>query len=127
MMRQLFISVLFCALSAVAVAQGSASISSVELRGNWIYVFDANGKKLSTEFAANAGAVVGWSTSFWISKHGDWYYLWTPTGKKYKTLYDKNIGEIIGVSGNTFTARQNDWIYTYDKDGKKISSRYSSR
>ena len=124
MIRKFFIiSILLCSV-AVAKAQ---SVSCIEERGSWVYVYDEKGKKISTQSASTVGSVKGWSSTFWVSKKGNWYYLWTPKGKRYKTMSAENMGEVIGVSGNTFTTRRGNWVYTYDQNGKRLSSRYSAR
>lgn len=111
------------ALLGLAIASGAHRISTIEHSGSWIYLYDESGKKYQTLSANTVGEIIGYSSTFFVSRNGAWIYLWDSEGKKYKTISTKTIGEVISVTGDTFTSRNGNWIYTWDKDGKKISTR----
>lgn len=111
-------------LFSLATNAQEKTISNIEQTETWIYVYDQKGKKVYTKSVSEAGDVIGWSATLWISRHNGWYYLWNADGRRYKTLNVNNIGNIIAVSGNTFTSNyKNLWIYTFDKNGKRINTR----
>ena len=111
------------ALLGLVMLSGPHRISSIEHSGSWIYLYDDSGKKYQTLNASQVGEILGYSSTFFVSRSGSWIYLWDAEGKKYKTLNASIIGEVLTVSGNTFTSRNGSWIYTWDRDGKKINTR----
>ena len=121
---------IFAILIGLVLAAGAMwgqEVSNIEQQGNWVYVYDARGKKACSLSSSSVGTVVGWSSTFWVSYKSNWYYLWTPKGKKYKSISASSVGEVVSVSGGTFTSRKGNWTYTYNSQGKKINSRYSTR
>jgi len=122
MKKSLFIALLFCCMTMHAQNKIDA-ISNIEQTASWVIVYNQNGKRAYTKGKGSVGEVVGWSSTFWVSKKGSWYYLWSVDGKKYKSMTANNIGTVISVAGDTFTAKKGRWIYTYDKNGRKIQSR----
>lgn len=98
-------------------------ISSVETNGSWVYLYNTQGRKYKTLSVSTVGTVLGYSSTFFVSRNGSWIYLWDSEGKKYRTLSQSTIGEVLGVAGDTFTSKNGSWIYTWDKDGKKINTR----
>jgi hypothetical protein len=117
------ITVLAMALFGFSMSAGTHLISCIEQNGPWIYLYDEAGKKYKTLSANSVGDIVGYSSSFFVSRSGCWVYLWDSEGKKYKTLSASSLGTIIGVTGDTFTSRNGCWIYTWDRNGKKINTR----
>jgi hypothetical protein len=110
-------------LLALALLAGAHRISSVELRGSWVYLYDESGKQYKTLSASTVGEVKGYSATFFVSRRGEWIYLFDSEGKHYKTMSVSTVGEVTGVAGETFTSRKGSWIYTWDKDGKRINTR----
>ena len=119
-MRNLLIA-LFLIFGAATIA--AEEISSVETSGNWVYLYNTNGKKYKTLSSSSVGTIVGYSSTFFVSEHGNWIYLYDSEGKRYKTMSKSSVGNIIGVAGNNFTSRSGNWIYTWDMNGKKINTR----
>ena len=114
------LTVLFMALSSLI---GSHRISSVEVRGSWVYLYDEAGHRYKTLSESSVGEVKGYSADFFVSQRGSWIYLYDAEGRRYKTLSESSVGDVIGVSGDRFTSRRGGWIYTWDKDGRKIATR----
>ena len=102
------------------------SISLVQNEGNWVYIYNEQGKKYKTLSKSSVGVVNGFSSSFFVSTNGNWIYLYDAEGRKYHTLSKSSVGDIIGVAGDTFTSRNGNWIYTWDRNGKKINTRYAN-
>ena len=98
-------------------------ISSIEIRGSWIYLYDASGSQYRSLPAGGAGDILGYSSSFFVTQKGSWIYLYDAEGKRYKSMPAGGVGDVIGVAGDTFTSRKGSWIYTWDRNGKKLSSR----
>lgn len=110
------------ALMSVAAVWGR-TLGYIETNGSWIYLYDEAGKRYKTMSLSSAGEVVGWSSTFFVTRSGSWIYLYNAEGKRYKTLSVTSTGEVIGVSGNSFTTRSGSWIYTYNSQGKRINTR----
>ena len=122
-MKRLFLIVYLCLFGLLSKAE---HISSVETRGNWVYIYNSKGKKYKTLTVSAVGMVVGYGADFFVSQNGNWIYLWDSEGKKYKTLSKSIVGNVTGVAGETFISRNGNWIYTWDKKGKKINTRSAS-
>lgn len=103
------------AVLSLAILAGSHQISRVECDGSW--------KKYQTLSANSVGDVLGYSSTFFVSRNGNWIYLYDAEGKRYKTMSSGTVGDVIGVAGNTFTSRNGNWIYTWDKNGKRLNTR----
>lgn len=114
---------LHIALVVLAMLAGAHKISSIEVKGGWVNLYDENGKKYQSINANTVGEIQGYSSTFFVSKSGGWIHLYDAEGKKYKDINANTIGTVISVTGNTFTSRNGSWIITWDKDGKKVSSR----
>lgn len=110
-------------LSIISLTAAARSISNVEQRGSWYYIYDEAGKKVKSLSVNTVGEVKGWCANFFVSQHGSWIYLYDINGRRLKTLSANTVGEIIAVSGDTFTSRKGNWIYTYDSTGKRIHTR----
>ena len=110
-------------LSIISISGAARSISNVEQRGSWYYIYDEAGRKVKTMSASTLGEVKGWCSTFIVSQNGSWIYLYDIDGRRLKTLSVSTVGEVIAVSGNTFTSRKGNWIYTYDATGKRIHTR----
>lgn len=125
MKRYLFILSLF---SFVQLAEGKGKfISNIETNRTWIYVYDEDGNKVQTLSRSTVGEVMGWSSTFFVSRSGNWYYLYNAAGKRYRTMSVGSVGEILAVTGDTFTSQQGQWVYTWDKNGKRIKTRSAQR
>ena len=99
------------------------SISSVETRNGWVYMYDETGRKYQTLSESTVGVVKGYSSTFFVSVNHGWVYLFNSEGRKYQTISESSVGEVIGVAGDTFTSRNHGWIYTWSKEGRKINTR----
>ena len=119
MLKRLFIILsLFCSFNCLQ----AQSISYIETTKSWYYIYDQDGKKITT-LSTNIGELQGYSASFLVVKNGHWYYLYDAKGKKITTLSQSTVGHVLTVSGDTFTSKLGSWIYTWNKEGKKISTR----
>ena len=114
---------LFMATMLLAFGAVNAQIADVTKKGDYLYVYDENGKKLSSMYLRTYD-VTGITSSFFIVKKRDYAYVYDYTCKKISSMY---IGDYVirGAAGNSFTIKKGDYIYTYDKNCKKLSSRYS--
>ena len=110
-------------LALFGMTSKAEQISNIETSGSWIYIYNSQGKKYKTMSVSTVGAVVGYSSSFFVSQNGSWIYLWNSEGKKIKTMSKSTVGEVIGVAGDSFTSKNGNWIYTWNKEGKKINTR----
>lgn len=99
------------------------SISSIEIRGNWIYLYDDSGRQYKSLPSGGAGDILGYSSTFFVTQKGSWIYLYDAEGRRYKSMPAGGVGDVIGVAGDSFTSRKGNWIYTWDRNGKKLSSR----
>ena len=106
-----------------ALLSSTHRIASVETSGNWIYMYDDSGNRYKTLSVSSVGEVLGYSSTFFVSRNGSWVYLYDSEGKRYKTLSYSSVGDVIGVGGDTFTSRNGSWVYTWDSQGKKINTR----
>lgn len=113
----------FMLFALLTLSASARSISNVEQRGSWYYIYDEAGKKVKTMSASSVGDVKGWCATFFVSQKGSWIYLYDIDGRRIKTLSASTVGEVIAVSGDTFTSRKGNWIYTYDSTGKRINTR----
>ena len=118
-MKKLLLSILLLLSVASLKAQ---SISYIEAKSNWYYIYDQDGKKTKA-LSCTVGELQGFSSTFFILKSGSWYYIYDATGKKTKALSETTVGKVLSVSGDSFTSHIGSWIYTWSKEGKKISSR----
>lgn len=118
-----FVLSLLLLLGSALTVVAEHRISLVQNEGNWIYMYDEQGKRYKTLSRSSVGEINGFSATFFVATNGNWVYLYDSEGKRYKTLSKSSVGEVIGVSGNTFTSRNGSWIYTWDIDGKKINYR----
>ena len=121
-MNNLIISALL-AFSLMPIPSNPHTISSVENHGSWIYMYDQNGNRYKTLSTNTTGEVMGYSSTFFVSRNGSWIYLYDSEGRRYKTMSYSTVGDVTGVAGDTFTSRNGSWIYTWDRNGKKIKTR----
>lgn len=98
-------------------------ISSIEQTPSWVYLYNSKGQKYKSLSSSSVGEVVGYSSTFFVTRTNSWIYIYDADGKRINTLSRSSVGEIIGVAGNTFTSRSGSWIYTWSKEGKKINTR----
>ena len=115
--------VLIIIILSLVMGMGTTRISSIDQGSTWIHLYNESGQKYKTLSVSSVGEIVGYSSTFFITRTNHWYHLWDADGKKYKTLSISSTGEIISVSGDTFTSRTTHWIYTWDRYGKKINTR----
>lgn len=121
MKKKIFIMLAMAALFNVNVM--AETISSIEERGGWVYLYNAKGAKYKSLSASGVGKVLGYSATFFVAESGSWLYLYDAEGKRYKSMPKSSVGEVTGVAGDSFTSRSGGWIYTWSKEGKKINSR----
>lgn len=103
------------------------TLSSVETKGSWIYLYNSQGKKFKSLSQSSVGTIAGYSSTFFVSRKGSWYYIYDSDGRRVKSMSASSVGDVIGVAGDTFTSNKGGWIYTWSKDGRKISSRYTGK
>lgn len=80
MMKYLAIAVL-----SLAILAGSHHISRVECDGSWVYMNNESGKKYQTLSANSVGDVLGYSSTFFVSRNGNRIYTWDKNGKRLNT------------------------------------------
>ena len=113
----------FLAFALIPNLSNQHKISSVENHGSWVYMYDQNGNRYKTLSTSSVGEVMGYSSTFFVSRNGSWIYLYDSEGRRYKTMSYSTVGDVTGVAGDTFTSRNGSWIYTWDKDGRRIKTR----
>ena len=118
-MKKLLLSIILLLSAATLQAQ---SISYVETKGSWYYIYDQDGKKVKA-LSTNIGDLQGFGSSIFVVKNGSWYYIYDAKGNRIKALSVSTVGKVLSVAGNTFTSQLGSWIYTWNKEGKKISTR----
>lgn len=106
---------------------GGHTISSIDVSGGWIRLYDEKGRNYKTLSVSSVGEIKGYSSTLIVSQNHGWIYLWDAEGKKYQTKSVSSVGEVLGVAGDTFTSRNGSWIYTWDRNGKKINVRSALR
>lgn len=104
---------------------GVHTLSSVEVRGGFVCLYDASGECYKRLSASEVGTVKGFGPTFFVSENGAWIHLYNAEGVRYKSITASQAGEVTGVSGETFTTRDGPWIHIYDREGKRVSTRKS--
>lgn len=96
-------------------------ISDVREKGNYIEVFDDNGKKISYMNTSNK-EIEGITGDFFVVTNGNYIEVYDEDCKKisYMNVSSKTI---TAVAGHTFTVRNGNYLETYDKKCKKLSSK----
>lgn len=110
----LFISHLF--------AQDNSGISDVQIKNNWIIVYNEKGKEIS-RMAQAKYEVVGTAGSFFVVKNSDWIITFN---EKCKEIARMPLAkkQVKGAVGETFTVLDNNtWIITFDKKCKEKNRR----
>lgn len=59
------------AVLSLAILAGSHQISRVECDGSWVYMYNESGKKYQTLSANSVGDVLGYSSTFFVSRNGN--------------------------------------------------------
>lgn len=101
----------------------AVEISSVEVSGSWVYLYDARGKKYKTVSVSSCGTPVGWSANTVVFRSGGFYKVYDADMKRICTLSVSSCGEVTGVAGNTITTVKGNWVYTYSREGKRLNTR----
>ena len=73
------------AVMSLAILAGSHQISRVECDGSWVYMYNESGKRYQTLSANRVGDVLGYSSTFFVSRNGNWIYTWDKNGKRLNT------------------------------------------
>lgn len=116
-------SLLLCIGAGTLRAQNtSKSISYIEEKGSWYYVYDEKGKRVAT-LSRNNGTVAGFGTDWFVMTTKNWIYLCDIKGRKYKTMSVSSYGDVVSVGSQTFVTRKGSWLYTFDRNGRKTSTR----
>ena len=61
------------------------SISSVETRNGWVYMYDETGRKYQTISESSVGEVIGVAGDTFTSRNHGWIYTWSKEGRKINT------------------------------------------
>lgn len=73
---------LHIALVALAMLAGAHKISSIEVKGGWVNLYDAEGKKYKDINANIIGTVLSVTGDTFTSRNGSWIITWDKNGKK---------------------------------------------
>ncbi len=119
MKRRLVLALVALSLTAGAFCQ---EIAYIESDRNWHRLYDAKGKHIGGYARSSVGDLVGWGSTFFITKHWGFYRIYDVKCRLIASLSTSNVGEVLSVSGNTFTSQKGSWIYIWDKSGKKLGS-----
>jgi N-acetylneuraminic acid mutarotase len=102
-------------------AQNNALISYVQIKNNWINVFDNNGKKISN-MPQSDNEVVGIDGTFFVVIKNSWIITYDINCERISQMpLSNNI--VKCVAGETFTTEKNGWLIIYDKYCKEKSRR----
>lgn len=120
---KLFFVIALCVSARSGYAQNTAkTISSIEEKGSWYYIYDDHGKKVTT-LSKSKGTIAGFGSDWFVLITANWIYLYDINGHKYKTLSVSSVGEVKNVGSSSFVTRKGAWLYTFDRNGKKINTR----
>ena len=64
---------------------GTTRISSIDQGSTWIHLYNESGQKYKTLSVSSVGEIVGYSSTFFISRTTHWIYTWDRYGKKINT------------------------------------------
>lgn len=121
-LKKISLSVLLAvSVFSISFGQSEKSISSIEQKGSWYYIYDEKGHHLRS-FSATSCELVGYGTDWYIVKRGSWYCFYDIKGHQYKSM-STSSGEITKVNADTFIMVKGSWVYTYDKKGNRIATR----
>jgi hypothetical protein len=70
------------ALVALAMLAGAHKISSIEVKGGWVNLYDESGKKYKSLNANTTGDVLSVTGDTFTSRNGSWIITWDKDGKK---------------------------------------------
>lgn len=73
---------LHTAFLALALLAGAHRISNIEVKGGWIQLYDAEGKKYKDLNANTIGEILSVSGETFTSRSGAWIITWDRNGKK---------------------------------------------
>ena len=109
--------------SLLSAQQNSATnqISDVQIKNNWIIVFNANAKEIS-RMPKSKSEVVGISGGFFVVTANAWIITYNEKSKEIARMSSSNK-QVKGAAGESFTVLSNSWIITYDKNCKEKSRR----
>lgn len=124
-MKKIFIIYLFFVFSLVKLSAQQKNtikiISDVQIKNNWIIVFDTNGKYIS-QMPQSRNEVVGIAGSFFVITANGWIVTYDGKCKRIAQI-PLSGKQVKGAAGDTFTVLSNGWIISYDKNCKEKSRR----
>ena len=122
LVRFVFLTIMTFGFICVRAQSASQTISSIDERGSWYYVYDEKGRKVAT-LSKSVGKLEGYGSDWFVVTTSSWLYLYDINGRKYHTKSRSSVGEVVSVGSNTFVTRKGSWLYTFDRNGKKIATR----
>lgn len=114
-------TLLFCFFLGCSL-YAQESISFIKSDNSWHFIYDENGRKVTTLSKSYVGEVVGWGHDFFVAEQGSWVYIFDMKGHKIVTLSKSYTGKVIAVSSTTFTCQSGSWLYIFDRNGKKLQT-----
>lgn len=114
------------ALFAVVNNVHAQDIAYIQPTKSWYYVYDQNGRKLSS-LSTNNGELKGYSATFYVIATKNWIYTYDTKSRKIASISVSSAGEVVGVAGDTFSTRLGSWIYIWDKHCKKVATKSITR
>ena len=116
------IAVLFLCLFT-GKAQNSNCISYIRDTGYWYYIYDCNGKKVTT-MSKTSYELLGWGSDWFAMSNGTWICLYDINGKKYHTQSVSLYGPVVSIGSQNYVTFNGSWYYAFDKYGRKIDCWY---
>lgn len=107
-------------LTSLFASPQHRSIGWIEQTESWVYMYDMNGNRYQTLPSSSVGVVLGYSSSFFVSRKDSWVYLYDSKGDRYKTLPYSQVGDVVGVGSEGFTSRNGSWVYIWSRYGNRI-------
>lgn len=100
-----------------------AQIADVQQKGNYLYVYGENNKKISELMLGSSDLFLGIGSSFFAVKKGNYVYTYDYNSKKIAELMLNSSDTFKSATGNSFNIQKGSYVYTYDKNCKKLSER----
>ncbi len=116
-----FVLVINFSLLLAQQNNSSTQISDVQIKNNWIIVFNSNAKEIS-RMPQSKNEVVGIAGDFFVVTANNWIITYNEKCKEIARMPSSNK-QVKGAVGNSFTVLSNNWIVTYDKKCKEKSRR----
>jgi len=115
--------ILVIALTIFAFNVAKAQISDVQQKGDYLYVYDEQNKRLSYLQISSSDEYKGMGASFFVVQKGSYLYTYDEESNRIAYLEISSSDKFKSAGGSTFNVQKGNYIYTYDKKCNRISYR----